>query len=172
MFKGIIFTWEWYSRVAFITRLYSLDLKDFENLSYLPDNIYKLQLLTILGIPTAKLRQTCDYLDGFSRIGFLMLNSVSFKGNKNIIELDFLMKPEYFPALNSLNLSATNIVSIPESLSRFTSLAILDIQHCKQLREIPRLPQSVESVNASRSYSLNPQSLSTLLNQVSPFFKL
>ncbi|KAK7847075.1 hypothetical protein CFP56_007109, partial [Quercus suber] len=133
---------------------------------YLPDDIYTLQHLFGLYIPTAKLRQTYDYLDGFSRYGFLSLTSLSFKGNKNIIELDFLMKPEYFPALNSLNLSATNIVSIPESLSRFTSLAILDIQHCKQLWEIPRLPQSVECVNASKSYSLNPQSLSTLLNQV------
>nr|POE49963.1 hypothetical protein CFP56_48523 [Quercus suber] len=52
------------------------------------------------------------------------------------------------------------------NLKRFTSLALLDIQHCKQLREIPRLPHSVECVNASKSYSLNPQLLSTLLNQV------
>ena len=160
------------SSIKYLTGLRGLNLEDCENLRYLPDDIYKLQHLFGLYIPTAKLRQTYDYLDGFSRYGFLRLTALSFRGNKNIIELDFLMKPEYFPALNSLNLSATNIVSIPESLSRFTSLAILDIQHCKQLREIPRLPQSVESVNASRSYSLNPQSLSTLLNQVSPFFKL
>ncbi|KAK7829092.1 disease resistance-like protein dsc1, partial [Quercus suber] len=61
---------------------------DCKILSYLPDDIYKLQLLTILDIPTAKLRQTSDYFDGFSRIGFLMLDFVSFRGNKNISELD------------------------------------------------------------------------------------
>ncbi|XP_030932401.1 TMV resistance protein N-like isoform X2 [Quercus lobata] len=154
------------SSIKYLTGLCGLNLEDCGNLRYLPDDIYKLQHLFGLYIPTAKLRQTYDYLDDFSRYGFLRLTSLSFRGNKNIIELDFLMKPEYFPVLNSLNLSATNIVSIPESLSRFTTLGFLDIQHCKQLREIPRLPQLVEFVNASKSYSLNPQSLSTLLNQV------
>ncbi|XP_065619497.1 disease resistance-like protein DSC1 [Quercus suber] len=76
------------SSIKYLTRLYSLDLKDCKILSYLPDDIYKLQLLTILDIPTAKLRQTSDYFDGFSRIGFLMLDFVSFRGNKNISELD------------------------------------------------------------------------------------
>ncbi|KAM4092040.1 hypothetical protein ACB094_06G006500 [Castanea mollissima] len=160
------------SSIKYLTGLRGLNIEDCKNLRYLPDDIYELQHLLGLYIPTAKLRQTYDYLDGFSRYGFLRLTSLSFRGNKNIIELDFLMKSEYFPVLISLNLSATNIVSIPESLSRFTSLAILDIQHCKQLREIPRLPQSVECVNASKSYSLSPQSLGTLLNQVSPSFKL
>uniref|UniRef100_A0A7N2M983 TMV resistance protein N n=2 Tax=Quercus lobata TaxID=97700 RepID=A0A7N2M983_QUELO len=157
------------SSIKYLTRLCNLDLNDCKNLSYLPDNIYKLQLLTILGIHTAKLRQTSDYLDGLSRIGFLMLDFLSFRGNKNIIELDFLMKPEYFPVLKDLDLSATNIVSIPESLGRFTTLEYLDIRRCKQLREIPRLPQSVQIVNVSNSCSLNPQSSSRLLNQIGEF---
>ena len=108
-----------------------------------------------------------DYLDRFTRYGFLMLEFVSFRGNKNIIELDFLMKPEYFPILKYLDLYATNIVSILESLSRFPTLEFLHIGHCKQLREIPRLPQSVQFVNASSSYSLNRQSSSKLLNHIS-----
>ena len=155
------------SSIQYLTRLYSLDLEDCKNLRNLPDDIYKLQLLVGLSIPTAKLRQTCYYLDCFSRYGFLMLEFMSFRGNNNIIELDFLMKPEYFPVLKYLDLYATNIVSILESLSRFPTLEFLHIGHCKQLREIPRLPQSIQFVNASNSYSLNPQSSSRLLNQVS-----
>uniref|UniRef100_A0A7N2M9I7 NB-ARC domain-containing protein n=1 Tax=Quercus lobata TaxID=97700 RepID=A0A7N2M9I7_QUELO len=133
------------------------------------DNIYKLQLLIGLYTPTAKLRQTCNYLDGFSSYGFLTLDSMSFRGNKNIIELDFLMKPEYFPILKYLDLSKTNIVGIPESLSRFTTLQSLDIRNCKHLREIPRLPQSVQVVDVGNCYSLNPQSSSRLLNQIGEF---
>ncbi|KAF3959007.1 hypothetical protein CMV_016138 [Castanea mollissima] len=40
---------------------------------------------------------------------------------------------------------------------------------CKQLREIPRLPQSVQIVDVSNSCSLNPQSSSRLLNQIGEF---
>ena len=98
------------------------------------------------------------------------LGSLSFEGNKNIIELEFLMKPEYFPILDSLNLSETNIVSIPESLSRFANLSVLEIRNCKQLREIQRLPQSVRDVDVRNCYSLNAQSSSRLLNQVSLSF--
>ncbi|XP_065619499.1 uncharacterized protein LOC136063273 [Quercus suber] len=79
------------------------------------------------------------------------------------------MKPEYFPVLRHLDLCATNIVSIPESLSRFTTLETLDIGRCKQLQEIPRLPQSVQVVDVSNSCSLNPQSSSRLLNQIGEF---
>ena len=98
------------------------------------------------------------------------LGSLSFHGNKNITELDFLMKPVYFPVLDSLDLSETNIVSIPESLSRFANLAVLKLRNCKQLREIQRLPQSVRDVDVRNCYSLNAQSSSRLLNQVSLSF--
>ena len=158
------------SSIKYLTGLYGLDLMDCKNLRYLPDDIYKLQLLKELSIPTAKLRQTDDYLDGFSKCGFLNLKSLDFRGNKNIIELDFLMKPEFFPVLNFLDLSETNIVSIPKSLSRFANLEVLEIRNCKQLREIPRLPQSVRDVDVRNCYSLNAQSSSRLLNQVSLFF--
>ena len=158
------------SSIKYLTGLELLDLGSCENLRYLPNDIYELQLIDELYIPTAKLRQTCDYLDGLSSYGFLMLYSVSFRSNKNIIELDFLMKPEYFPVLKDLDLCATNIVSIPESLCRFTTLVSLDIGHCKQLQEIPRLPQSIQLVSVANSRLLNPQSSSRLLNQVSLSF--
>ena len=137
------------SSIKYLTGLHSLDLHDCQNLRYLPDDIYKLQLLSELYIPTARLRQTFHYLDGFSKYGFFMLDFLSFRGNKNIIELDFLMKPEYFPVLKSLDLCETDIVSIPNSLSRFNTLEFLYIGHCKQLREIPRLPQSVKFVDVT-----------------------
>ena len=172
--ESLILSWsgirELPSSVKYLTGLELLDLRHCKNLGYLPDDIYKLQLIYNLSIPTAKLRQTCNYLDGFSSYGFLNLQFLSFRGNKNIIELDFLMKPEYFPVLYSLDLSETNIVSIPESLSRFASLEVLTMRDCKQLREISRLPPSVLDADLSKCYSLNAQSSSRLLNQVSLSF--
>ncbi|XP_030928736.1 TMV resistance protein N-like isoform X2 [Quercus lobata] len=160
------------SSIEYLTGLQLLDLRCCKNLRYLPDDIYKLQLIDELYIPTAKLRQTYNYLDGFSRGGFLKLTSLDFRGNNNIIELDFFMKPEYFPVLYSLDLSETNIVSIPESLSRFVNLAVLEIRNCKQLQEIPRLPQSILDVDLGNCCSLNAQSLSRLLNQIGEFFEI
>ena len=104
-----------------------------------------LELLDLSCCKNLKLRQTFDYLDGFSKCG-------------------------YFPVLCSLDLSETNIVSIPESLSRFASLEFLYMRDCKQLWEISRLPQSVRYVDLSNCYSLNAQSSNRLLNQVSLSF--
>ena len=153
------------SSIKYLVGLRELDLMDCKNLIYLPDDIYNLKSIDKLIIPTAKLRKTHDYLDGFC--GFLKLDSLDFRGNKNIVELDLLMKPKYFPVLKDLNLSETNIVSIPESLSRFAKLEVLNIRDCKQLQEISRLPQSVRDVDLSNCYSLNAQSSNRLLNQVS-----
>ncbi|KAF3952778.1 hypothetical protein CMV_021704 [Castanea mollissima] len=44
--------------------------------------------------------------------------------------------------------------------------------YCKQLREIPRLPQSVKFVTVENSYSLNPQSSSRLLNQIGEILRI
>ncbi|KAK7819888.1 hypothetical protein CFP56_039480 [Quercus suber] len=55
------------------------------------------------------------------------------------------MKPDYFPALESINIFNINIVTIPD-ISRFPRLKSLDIRGCKLLREIQGLPQSIRRV--------------------------
>ena len=78
--------WELPSSIKYLTGLHDLDLHDCQNLRYLQDDIYKLQLLSELSIPTTKLRQIFDYLDGFSKYRFFMLDFLNFRGNKNIFE--------------------------------------------------------------------------------------
>nr|POE53933.1 hypothetical protein CFP56_43396 [Quercus suber] len=75
------------------------------------------------------------------------------------------MQPDYFPVLTDLSLASTGIVTIPESISRFTRLLRLKIKDCKKLREIPRLPQSIRTVDAMNCNRLDTQSSSRLLNQ-------
>ena len=93
---------------------------------------------------------------------------LDFDGYEGIIELDLLMKPDYFPALETIILSDTSIVTIPESISRFPRLEQLHARDCKFLREIQGLPQSIRMVLVYGSMLLNT-SPSGLFNQVSLF---
>ena len=115
----------------------------------------------------AKLRPLCNSLDGLSEYGFLRLWYLKF--GECGIKLEFLMKPNNFPVLRHLDLSGTDIVSLPENLNRFTTLKTLKIMNCLQLRQILGLPPFIKWVDASHCWSLDAQSSSRLLNQVSLF---
>ncbi|XP_030961369.1 TMV resistance protein N-like isoform X3 [Quercus lobata] len=153
------------SSIEHLTELVVLNLRNCKNLGDLPHSIYKLQQLRELSIPTAKLRPTCDSFDGSSGYGFVNMTELILLGCEGIIELDLLMKPDYFPALEAIFLSSTNIVTIPESISRFPRLIQLSATNCKLLREIQGLPQSIRSVHVDNSRLLNT-SPSGLFNQV------
>ena len=149
--------------------LEELNLYGCKNLRDLPDGIYKLQQLQYLITPTAKLRPTCNSFDSSSGYGFLKMTYLQLLGYRSIIELDLLMKPDYFPALERIILSETNIITIPESISRFPRLKTLFIENCKHLREVQGLPQSIRLVYAEDCPLLDYESPSGLLNQVSLF---
>ena len=97
------------------------------------------------------------------------MKALYFRGYEGIIELDLLMNPNYCPTLERIDLYRNNIVTIPESISRFPRLKSLDIMDCKLLREIQGLPQSIRRVEAHNCMLLDTQSPSGLLNQVSLF---
>ncbi|KAK7838788.1 hypothetical protein CFP56_019081, partial [Quercus suber] len=151
--------------------LEKLNLSNCENLVGLPKlrapniNIYKLQQLWKFWTPTGKLRPTCDSFDSSSGYGFEKMKKLKFMGFEGIIELDLLKKPNYFPALERIELYKNNIVTIPD-ISRFPRLKSLDIRDCKLLREIQGLPQSIRSVEAGNCMLLDTQSPSGLLSQV------
>ena len=156
------------SSIKHLTNLDTLTFHNCKNLLDLPDSIYELQQLRELGTATAKLR-SCNSFDISSGYGFVKMTRLDFNWSKNVIELDLLMKPDYFPTLESINLSGTNIVTIPESISRFPRLKSLFITNCKLLREIQGLPQSIKWIRAENCMLLDSQSLCGLLSQVSLF---
>ncbi|KAF3945972.1 hypothetical protein CMV_027707 [Castanea mollissima] len=146
--------------------LETLILAECNNLRDLPDGIYKLQQLRYLDTPTAKLRPSCNSFDSSSGYGFLNMTELFLPYCKSIIELDLLMKPDYFPALARICLFGTNIITIPESISRFPRLKALQINDCKHLREVQGLPLSISWVYACNCPLLDYESPSGLLNQV------
>ena len=142
------------SSLGYLTGLRMLELDNC--VQDLSDRINKMQLT-----PSTS-------FDTLSEYGLLSLKSLrlSYCG-ANLIELDFWMKPEYFPELKILYLSGSNIVTIPETIASFTSLADLYIDNCTKLRKIPSLPQSIRRVSAINCFSLDPQSFRRLWTQVS-----
>ena len=124
-------------------------LSDCPRLEKFPEIHPEMECLEIL-----KLKPACNSLDGF-----WMMRILNLCNCENIVELDFLMKPDCFPELVSLELSGTKIITIPESLSRFPRLSSLSVANCKQLREIQGVPQSMNRVDARNCMLLDTQSL-------------
>jgi hypothetical protein len=131
----------------------------------LPGSIYKLQLPQELYISSKKWR-SCTSVAPYKEYRFSWLEVLDVSEVGNLIELDFLMKPDYFPVLKYLCLNEINIITIPESISKFTRLNRLEIKNCKYLREIPRLPQSLRHAVIMNCQSLDPISSNRLLSQV------
>ena len=156
----------WPSVVMWFLGLYTYRCK---NVMDLEDIIYKLPPPEMLCIYTSKSRAWFEFYT-LKSITFLDLSNVQnldLSNVGNLIELDFLMKSDYFPVLEHLYLNEINIITIPESITKFTRLETLGIKCCKYLREIPRLPRSIRRVCILNSHSLHPQSLNRLFSQVS-----
>ena len=147
---------------GFLIGLEELFLSCCHNLMALPNSIYKLQHLNKLWISNCTnlkidINPMCNSFCS-SEYGFLRLEELDLSHCKNLIELDFFMMHVYFPTLENLSLCGTNIVTIPKSISRFARLRTLAIKNCMQLREVPRLPESITFVDATNCMSLDSQS--------------
>ncbi|KAM3737022.1 hypothetical protein ACB098_09G025200 [Castanea mollissima] len=80
------------------------------------------------------------------------------------------MKPDSFPSLDTLRIDGSNIVTIPESIIKFTTLRELTMRNCKNLQEIPMLPHSIRRVNAADCMSLDLPSSCRLYKQFLKIF--
>ena len=67
----------------------------------------------------------CNSFNNFlGPTGFLCLTKLDLSGLRIKVELDSWMQPDYFLVLTRLDLGFTDIVTIPESISRFPRLLI------------------------------------------------
>ena len=70
----------------------------------------------------------------FSQYGFSSLTILDLSYfDRNMGDLNIWLKPDRFPVLESLWLRDSNIVTIPESITKFTRLQFLYLYDCEQL---------------------------------------
>ncbi|KAK9992225.1 hypothetical protein SO802_027210 [Lithocarpus litseifolius] len=151
------------SSIGNLIELQQLSLLACPNLREIPGSIYKLQKLKYFGLASNILRPTSNSFDDSFGYGFVNLKSLLLV-SENIIELDF-MESQYFPALESLDVSVKDIFTIPKSFSRLTRLRELTINNCEHLREIQGLPQSLSCLRIISCRSWDQQSSSKMLSQ-------
>ncbi|KAJ1409727.1 Leucine-rich repeat domain superfamily [Sesbania bispinosa] len=118
-------------------------------------------------------------IDGCSRLGesfkrFKESNSVA-NGCPNLMTLhfseanlsyeDLFAILEIFPKLEYLNVSHNEFVALPKCIKG--SLKSLDVSFCRNLKEIPKLPLSIQKVDARHCRSLTSEASSVLWSKVS-----
>ncbi|KAB2633933.1 TMV resistance protein N-like [Pyrus ussuriensis x Pyrus communis] len=72
----------------------------------------------------------------------------------NLSESDFLAPLVCWSALEELDLSRNNFVSLPDCISKVVNLEALYLRDCKRLREIPVLPPKLEELHLKDCTSL------------------
>ena len=108
----------------------------------------------------------CNSNEGFSNV-FPSLKSLRLSNFKIRSKIDFILTICWSPTLVSLTVDGSNVVTLPESISRFERLDYLRIENCNEFRDIPRLPQSIRYVDLSNCDSLDSSSSTKLFHQVS-----
>ena len=147
----------------------TLTLGSINHLVRLPCSIYNLQLLQDLQFfGTVEFPKDVDInRQPLSKYSFQELTTLSLTYFTSPSEVDFILTSCCTPSLHQLSIHRSNIVTLPEIISTFENLYRLDIDYCNELREIPRLPESIGRINASNCHSLSSQSSSKLSIQVS-----
>jgi hypothetical protein len=96
---------------------------------------------------------TSDSNDDSSSIVFSKLQELNLN-NCALSESNLFWTLGCFSALGELNLSRSDIVTLPQCIEIFVGLKCLDLHECKQLREILGLPPNVVEVLAWKCVSL------------------
>ena len=125
------------------------------------------------GLEFLYLREIQNLDLSFAQYGFKSLTYLDLSNfDRNMVDLYIWLRPDYFPVLETLSLYKSNVVTITESITKFTKLQFLDLTDCKQLQEIPRLPQSIVRLEARGCRSLDLQASQRLLDQVSFYLSI
>ncbi|XP_048133024.1 TMV resistance protein N-like [Rhodamnia argentea] len=129
-----------------------------EKPTILPSSIYRLQNLLNLSlhgcsklIKFPKVEE--DSSDPHTKMGFPMLLELDL-GGCHLPEVEFLENFSCFPHLKSLILSWNNFTNVP-TFEKLYYLEHLYIAHCKQLQEIPKVPEKLRGLDATGCKSLS-----------------
>jgi Leucine-rich repeat (LRR) protein len=142
---------------------------------HLRSSIYKLQhiehliihgdVIFLKDVETDRGSQ-CKFNEGFSNV-FPNLYGLYLDDFKIHSEIDFILTICCSHTLGELYIENSNVVTLPESISRFERLDQLQIYNCNEFQDIPRLPRSIRFVDLSNCDSLDSSASTKLFHQVS-----
>ncbi|MED6106637.1 hypothetical protein PIB30_006262 [Stylosanthes scabra] len=144
------------------TDLEVMDLRYCLNLTGVHPSVFSLSKLETLDL------SWCSSLTSFKRLKKFSVTS------KNMIELDLRhtsiqeLPPSigYQSKLEKLHLANSDIKGLPTSIKHLTSLKYLDISGCKSLEALPKLPLSLETLDAEDCTSLKTTLFPTINEQM------
>ena len=149
--------------------LEDLNISSNSGEAHLPGSIYNLQHIEELRLNCDFIfpknveidrQPMCNSLGCSSKYVFPMLKKLELFGYTICSEIEFILNYCCPLTLEELEIYDSQVVTLPESMSRCERLHTLQIRHCNELREILRLPHSIRRVDASYCHSLDLQSFS------------
>ena len=179
---------EVHQSIGLLEKLEFWDLGRCQNIRIFPRNLQLKSLKRFYFNWSGSLLQRTERLALLSSIGYLIsLHSLrislkNVKDSSNISNLQNLRRlllydcenfPKArdtsgcFPKLQYLGFRNSNITTLPKIARRCPKLETLCIHHCRNLREIPRLPPCIRNVSATGCNSLNSRCRRRLFSQVS-----
>jgi len=152
--------------------LQELSMTSCLSLKELPHNFDMLQSLTNLDMEGCP--QLGNFLTKLTNMGesthtFGNIQSLNLE-NCGLIDEDLPIIFSCFPKLASVVLSGNDFVALPRSIQECPCLALLHLDDCKKLQEIPAFPPNMQYINARNCTSLTAESSNLLLNKVCIFF--
>ncbi|KOM47669.1 hypothetical protein LR48_Vigan07g137300 [Vigna angularis] len=153
-----------------LTGLEHIDMSVCKELKNLPSSFFLLPKLVTLKV------DECSQLgESFQR--FQKSRHSVANGSSNLVTLHFCeTNPSYedlcailetFPKLEDLNVSHNGFVALPNIIGGSSHLKSLDVSFCRNLKEIPELPLSIQKVDARYCQSLTSEASSMLWSKVS-----
>ncbi|KAL3726046.1 hypothetical protein ACJRO7_031003 [Eucalyptus globulus] len=138
-------------------------LSDCKKLAILPSSIYKLQNLEVLQLSRCSRlikfpkeeekeeEEEEDLSEPHAKMGFPKLLRLNLQGC-NLSKVEFLENLSC-PCLQILSLSGNNFTNLP-TCERLNKLEVLEVSHCQQLQEIPKIPGKLKRLKANNCKSL------------------
>ena len=136
--------------------------------AHLPGSIYNLQSIERLELSGDIIfpknveidrQPMCNSLGCSSKYVFPMLKQLHLSFFEIRSEIEFILNYCCPLTLEELEIKNSDVVTLPESMSRCERLHTLIIRDCDEFQEIPRLPHSIRCVDVAYCPSLDSQSL-------------
>jgi Leucine-rich repeat (LRR) protein len=144
-------------RFVRLKRLFLWKCKQLREILGLPPNVkqvvaYKCVSLAIF-LEEGRISQLFNTPEALFQVGTIF--PALILGNNVLPESDFLIQRDCPSSLKRLVLLGSAIVSLPVWLNRFAGLEELYLGGCKQLREIPELPPTLQKIDLSDCHGLH-----------------